>query len=127
MRLGSGGIGTTFKVVELDRSTGEELRTYVAKVAHEAESGQGVLKAYGLARSHLGRHEALSPIHEFARQWQENDFIALLGWIEGTPLNEFTGVFPLVADDQEEPSAERLAIRWIRLLCEALRVRKVST
>lgn len=119
VRLGSGGVGTTYKVVELDRLTGEELGTYVAKVAHEADTGQRILKAYGLARSHLGRHQALSPIHEFAREWQENDFIALLGWIEGTPLSEFTGVFPLVAEDQDELSAETLAIRWIRLLCEA--------
>lgn len=53
-RLGSGGIGTTFKVVEIDRSTKEELGTYVAKVAHEEKTGQSVLKAYSLARSHLG-------------------------------------------------------------------------
>jgi len=111
-RLGSGGVGTTFKVVELDRSTGEELGTYVAKVAHEAETGQRVLKAYGLSRSHLGRHEALSPIHEFAREWHENDFIALLGWIEGTPLNEFTGVFPLVAEDGCDPLSPRFRRRF---------------
>ncbi len=122
IRLGSGGVGTTFKVVELDRSSGEELGTYVAKVAHETDIGQSVLRAYGLARSHLGRHEGLSPIHEFAREWQENDFIALLGWIEGSPLSEFTGVFALIAEDQDEPSAEALAIRWIQLMCEAVNV-----
>jgi len=121
-RLGSGGIGTTFKVVELDQSTKEELGTYVAKVAHERETGQCVLKAYSLARSHLGRHEALSPIFEVAREWQENEFVSLLGWIDGTPLSEFTGVFPLLAEDQDEPSAEALAIRWLRLSCEALDV-----
>ena len=48
-RLGSGGVGTTFKVVETDRSTKEELGTYVAKVAHSEEAGQRVLKAYSLA------------------------------------------------------------------------------
>ena len=55
-RLGSGGVGTTFKVVEIDRSTKEDLGTYVAKVGHNAETGRRVLKAYSLARSHLGRH-----------------------------------------------------------------------
>lgn len=121
-RLGSGGVGATFKVVEIDRSTGEELGTYVAKIAHESGTGQRVLRSYGLARSHLGRHEALSPIHEFSREWQENEFIALLAWIEGTPLSEFTGMFELVAEDQNESTAGSLAIRWMRLICEALEV-----
>ena len=96
-RLGSGGVGTTFKVVEIDRSTKEDLGTYVAKVAHNAETGQRVLSAYSLARSHLGRHAALSAIFEVAREWRENDFIALMTWIEGAPLGEFIGVFPLLA------------------------------
>ena len=48
-RLGSGGVGTTFKVVEIDRSTKEDLGTYVAKVGHNAETGNRVLKAYSLA------------------------------------------------------------------------------
>src|SRR6184192_1688749 len=48
-RLGSGGVGTTFKVVEIDRSTKEDLGTYVAKVGHSAETGRRVLKAYSLA------------------------------------------------------------------------------
>ena len=121
-RLGSGGVGVTFKVVELDRDTKEELGTYVAKVAHEAETGQRILKAYSLARSHLGRHEALSAIYEFAREWRENDFVSLLTWIEGTPLSEFTGVFPLLAEDQQDVPAEALAIRWLTLICEALDV-----
>jgi len=105
-RLGSGGVGATFKVVEIDRATGEELGTYVAKIAHESGTGQRVLRSYGLARSYLGRHKELSPIHEFSHEWQENEFIALLGWIEGTPLSEFTGVLELVAEEQNEPSGE---------------------
>lgn len=121
-RLGSGGVGTTFKVVEIDRSTKEELGTYVAKVAHEEVIGQSVLKAYSLARSHLGRHEALSTIFEVAKEWRENDFVSLMTWIEGTPLSEFTGVFPLLAEEQQETSSEALAVRWLRLMCEALDV-----
>jgi hypothetical protein len=43
-RLGSGGIGTTFKVVEIDRTTKEELGTYVAKVGHHGGIGRvGIL------------------------------------------------------------------------------------
>ena len=121
-RLGSGGVGTAFKVIEVDRTTKEDLGTYVAKVANDSESGRRVLKAYSLARSHLGRHEALSPIYESALEWQENQFISLLGWIEGTPLSEFTGVFSLFAEEQDEPSAESLAIRFVERMCEALDV-----
>ncbi|MDI9445572.1 MAG: NERD domain-containing protein [Planctomycetota bacterium] len=121
-RLGSGGIGTTFKVVELDRLSVEELGTYVAKVVHDKTIGREVLKAYSLARSHLGRHDGLSPIFEVAREWQENGIVSLLGWIDGTPLSEFIGVFPLLAEDQDEPAPESLAIRWLKNLCDALDV-----
>ncbi|MCI0422698.1 MAG: hypothetical protein L0312_26335, partial [Acidobacteria bacterium] len=120
-RLGSGGVGTTFKVVEIDRSTREDLGTYVAKVAYDGETGRRVLNAYSLARSHL-RHTALSTIFEVAKEWGENEFIALMTWISGAPLAEFTGVFPLLAEEQQESSSEALALRWLRIICEALDV-----
>jgi serine/threonine protein kinase len=121
-RLGSGGIGTTFKVVELDRNTKEELGTYVAKIGHHHDTGHHVLRAYSLARPHLGRHPSLSAIFEIAREWQDNSFTALMTWIEGAPLRDFIDVFPLLAEDQQEPSAEALAIRWLRLMCDAVEV-----
>jgi serine/threonine protein kinase len=121
-RLGSGGVGITFKVVEIDRSTKEDLGTYVAKVGHSAESGHRVLKAYSLARSHLGRHPALSAIFEVAREWRENEFAALMTWIEGAPLREFNGVFPLLAEEQQEVSSEALALSWLKVMSEALDV-----
>ncbi|MCA9036838.1 MAG: NERD domain-containing protein [Planctomycetaceae bacterium] len=121
-RLGSGGIGTTFKVVELDRSSQEELGTYVAKIVHDGDTGKRVLKSYSLVRSHLVRQDGLSPIFEVAREWQENEFVSLLGWIDGTPLSEFTGVFPLLAENQDEPTPESLAVRWLTNLSEALDV-----
>jgi len=120
-RLGSGGVGTTFKVVHIDRSTGEELGTYVAKVAHDRETGERVLRAYSLVRSHL-RHTALSTIFEVAKDWQENQFIALMTWVSGAPLSDFMGVFPLLAEEQQEPSSEALVVRWLRTTCEALDV-----
>jgi len=120
-RLGSGGVGTTFKVVEIDRSSRKDLGTYVAKVAHERETGRRVLEAYSLVRSHL-RHTALSTIFEVATEWQENEFIALMTWVSGAPLAEFAGVFPLLAEEQQEISSEALALRWLRDICEALDV-----
>ncbi len=91
-------------------------------MVHDCDAGRQALKAYSLTRSHLGRYEGLSPIFEVAREWQENEFVALLGWIDGTPLREFTGVFPLLAEDQDEPTAESLAVRWMRGICNSVGV-----
>ena len=118
-RLGSGGIGTTFRVVGIDRVTKEELGAYVAKVVPDEATGRRVLRAYRLARAHL-RHSALSTIFEVASEWRDNDFIALMTWIEGEPLSEFTGLLPILAEDFQEGSDEALALRWLRTACEAL-------
>jgi serine/threonine protein kinase len=120
-RLGSGGVGITFKVVEVDRETRDELGTYVAKVAHDSKTGRRALRAYRLARSHL-RHSALSSIFEVANEWQENQLIALMTWISGAPLSDFTGVFPLLAEEQQETSSESLSLKWLLRICEALSV-----
>lgn len=121
-RLGSGGFGTTFKVVEVDRATKEDLGTYVAKVVRDENLGKQTLRAYALAKSHVARHPGLSAIFEVAKEWQENGFVALMTWIEGTPLAEFVGVFSLLADDLQEADSADLAIRWIRSVCHALDV-----
>ena len=120
--LGSGGVGTAFKVVEIDRKTHEDLGTYVAKVAHDKEAGKRVLRSYSQARSHLGRHSQLSAIFEVASEWRDNSFVALMTWIEGSALRDFAGVLPLLAEEQGESSDEALAVRWLRVMCEALDV-----
>ena len=120
-RLGSGGVGTTYKVVRLDRETQGDLGTYVAKVARDEATGRRVLRAYELAHSHL-RHTALSTIFEVASEWQDNSFVALMTWIEGEPLDEYAGVLPILAEDLHEESGEMLALRWLRTVCEGLGV-----
>lgn len=120
-RLGSGGVGTTFKVVKVDRETGGDLGTYVAKVARDGETGRRILHAYELAHSHL-RHSALSTIFEIAPEWRDNSFVALMTWIEGEPLSEYAGVLPILAEDLHEESGETLALRWLRTACGALDV-----
>ena len=120
-RLGSGGVGTTYKVVRLDRETHGDLGTYVAKVARDEAIGRRVLRAYELAHSHL-RHTALSTIFEVASEWQDNSFVALMTWIEGEPLDEYAGVLPILAEDLHEESGEMLALRWLRTVCEGLGV-----
>ena len=120
-RLGSGGVGTAYKVVKIDRKTQGDLGTYVAKVARDGKMGKRVLDAYQLAHSHL-RHSALSTIFEVASEWQNNSFVALMTWIEGSPLGEYAGVLPILAEDLDEESGESLALRWLRTACEALSV-----
>ena len=120
-RLGSGGVGTTFKVVQLDRTRKEDLGTYVAKVCHDEEAGRRAVSAYQLARSHL-QHQAVSGIFEVASEWRENEFTALMTWVEGSPLRDFVGVLPLLVDDLDETSADALTLFWLRAMCEALDV-----
>ena len=120
-RLGAGGVGTTFKVVQLDRTRNEDLGTYVAKVCHDEEAGRRAVSAYRLARSHL-QHQAVSGIFEVASEWRENEFTALMRWVEGSPLRDFVGVLPLLVDDLDETSADALTLFWLRAMCEALDV-----
>ena len=120
-RLGAGGVGTAFKVVQLDRTGQEELGTYVAKVCHDEEAGRRAVNAYRLARSHL-QHQAVSGIFEVASEWRENEFTALMTWVEGSPLRDFAGVLPLLVDDLDETSADALTLFWLRTMCEALDV-----
>jgi serine/threonine protein kinase len=121
-RLGSGGVGTTFKVVRIDGETGGDLGAYVAKVVSDEEIGRRVLQAYNLAHSHLADSAALSTIFETAEKWSDNDFVALMQWIAGEPLSELAGVLPILAEDFHEESGEALALRWLRTVCDALDV-----
>ena len=121
-RLGSGGVGTTFKVVRIDGATGGDLGAYVAKVVLEQRTGERVLRAYNLAHSHLADSAALSTIFETAAEWHDNEFVALMQWIEGEPLSELAGVLPILAEDFQEESGEALALRWMRRVCDALDV-----
>ena len=120
--LGSGGVGTAFKVVKLDRDAQAELGTYVAKVARDEEMGRSVLRSYELAHPYLGQSAALSTIYEVAREWQDNSFVALMSWVEGEPLEEQIGYVPLLADGLHEESGERLALKWLRNASDGLSV-----
>jgi serine/threonine protein kinase len=118
-RLGSGGIGQTFKVVELDIHSDERFGAYVAKTVLHQEDGEAALRAYRQVRAQT-THPNLSTIHEIAPEWRANGFVALLKWIEGMPLQDLIGVLPLYAEDLGESSAEALAVRWLLELCAGL-------
>jgi len=119
--LGSGGMGRTFKVVQIDGSTNEDLGTFVAKAAHEAAT-EATVRAYNLARSHLPSNESLSNIFEVGRPSEPTGFSALMTWVPGTPLMDFAGVFQLLAQDDLESGPEALSLRWLTLILGALEV-----
>ena len=120
-KLGSGGMGMAFKVIQLDRHTKEELGTYVAKVALDEVKGRQMLRAYTLVRSHLG-YGGLSTVFEVAKEWRENEFVALMKWVPGSSLMDYSGVFALLAEDQQASSGEALAFRWLRESGQALSI-----
>jgi len=118
-RLGSGGLGLTFKVVEVDPATGENFGTYVGKTINEEAPGNAALKAYQRVRAHTA-YPNLSVIYETASTWHNNSFVALLKWVEGDSLDSLYGVLPLVAEESGDASVEALVLRWCKDLCEAL-------
>ena len=118
-RLGSGGVGTAFKVVELSRSTKREVGTFVGKVVADEATGEQVHHAYRRARQSVSQHPGLSVVFEVAPEWKENEFVALTAWIEGAALAEYAGVVPLLAEDaNSEP--EELVLGWLMEMCDAL-------
>lgn len=118
-RLGRGGIGQTFKVVEVDAKSDELYGTYVAKLIHHEADATAALRAYRKARAYT-THRNLSAIHEIAPEWKPDRFVALLKWIEGTPLSDLTGILALHAEDLAEASLQTLVLRWLGDLCNAL-------
>ena len=62
----------------------------------------------------------LAGIYWTASGWQADKVLALLEWIEGTPLNDYAGVLDLYAEDLGESDFESLLLGSIKDLCEAL-------
>jgi serine/threonine protein kinase len=118
-RLGSGGVGRTFKVEQVDPVTGENFGTYVAKVMKSQDSGRVALQAYQRVRSHTAS-AGLSVVFETAREWRQDRIVALLKWIEGNSLDGLAGVLSIAAEDSGDDSVESLLIRWCLDVCQSL-------
>jgi len=118
-RLGSGGVGTTFKVIEVNKDNTSEFGTYVAKVIFDHENGDDAIQAYRKVRAQSS-HPHLSVIHEIAPKWERDGFVSLMKWIEGIPLSDFSGVLSIYAEDIGEATGEDLLLRWLDDLCDAL-------
>ena len=120
-RLGSAGNVTAFKVVDLDSSTGEEGRAFVAKVAHDRASGDRTRRSHQLIRRAVGMQPGLSAVFEVATEWRPDEITALMSWVDGPPLSDFAGKLTLLARGHDM-DAQELAARWIQSMCEAIDV-----
>ena len=118
-RLGGGGIGETFKVVEVNAKSDELYGTYVAKLIYRESDAESALRAYRKARAYT-IHPHLSAIHEIAPDWRPDRFAALLKWVEGMPLADLSGVLALHSEELGEVSLDALVLRWLNDLCDAL-------
>src|ERR1044071_635029 len=120
-RLGSGGVGSAFKVEECDPETREPYGTFVAKVIRSAEAGDHARRAYLRVRSYAS-HSGLASVYEVAEKWQANRVVSLLQWLEGESLHGIAGCAGLAVEECGETSLASLLTRWIREACEALAV-----
>jgi len=118
-RLGKGGVGCTFKVCELDKNQEETYGTYVAKTIRHEKDAKTALQAYQRVRDKTDVPN-LSSLKEVAPDWQENNFVALLRWVEGGPLDELKGVLSIHAEDLGETSTENMLLRWLLGLTDGL-------
>ncbi len=119
-KLGSGSVGSTFKVMEVHPETHEELSgPYVAKAVTNESVGQRAADAYARIRGQTGG-SYLAGVLEVANTWRQNEITALLRWIEGDPLIEWKGVLSLYLEELGEESPEDLLLQWIQNLCTGL-------
>lgn len=123
-RLGSGGIGQTFKVAHVDKDGIQEYAygLFVAKVIADQEEAKYALNAYRKARPHLSNKPHLAAIHEIAHDndWSPETFSALMCWVPGIPLSDLIGVVALHAEELGETPYETLILGWLEYIADAL-------
>jgi len=118
-KLGVGGMGETFKLQQFDLASGEEFGTYVAKVVPKRDVGTAALHSYELARPYT-KHPNLAGIYSTAPEWRADAALAMLEWVEGTPLGDYAGVLELYVEDLGESDLEGFVLIWVSNLCDAL-------
>lgn len=121
LRLGEGRVGSTFKVMQIDNETGEELSgPYVAKVIKDKNTAEQSIKAYNRVRPQTAISPYLANVFGTRSKWKENEITILLIWIDGDPLNDWIGTLPLYLDEIEVKNHELFILKWIKNLCEGL-------
>ena len=119
-RLGSGGIGQTFKVCAM-KDDGEESETYVAKTIEDKDKAMFSLRAYKQVRHLTGRNN-LAVIFEVEDEenWSPYGFVALLNWVEGESLANISGCIAESAISQNAENIDDFVAGLALQACEAL-------
>jgi len=115
-RIGSGSFGSTFKVIQVQDS--QDVGIYAGKVMFDPESGARAIRAYRRVRSHSNQPH-LATVFHFAKQWEEERFVALMQWVEGHPLQSWIGYAELYSEELGEAAAGVVG-RWITSCCAGL-------
>ncbi|MGH7961316.1 MAG: protein kinase domain-containing protein, partial [Candidatus Binatia bacterium] len=106
--------------MEIDLPQGHDISgPYVAKVITNPDVGEAATRAYAQVRAQTGTPH-LAGVLEVTSIWQPNEITALLKWIQGDPLSEWTGALPLYFDELAQGTRDEMALRWLRDLCEGL-------
>lgn len=119
-RLRSGGIGSTFKVMEVDRQGNDRSGPYVAKAITHEPLGPRATEAYARVRAQTAESPSLAGVFEVRPEWSKNEVTALLNWVPGSPLSDWSGVLPLYFEEQSRPDVEEGLLTWAEALLEGL-------
>ena len=88
-------------------------------------SGRFPCRPYQRVRA-IAHHPHLAGVYETASRYSPNHLLALLRWVEGSPLGDFVGLLTLHAAElgygEGMAGAEQLLLRWAEDLCGALAV-----
>lgn len=119
-RLGAGGFGTTFKVMEVNPETlDDDSGPYVAKAITNESAGPDAAKAYARVRAQTGA-DHLAGVLEVTTTWKPDSITALLKWVKGQPLEDLKGVLEIYLEDVGLNPLEDTILTWLEDMCSAL-------
>ncbi len=113
--IGEGGIGESYKVIEINEKTNDEYGTYIGKRIKNQENFISVQHAYKKVKA-LTASPYLATIHEIASDWDQNSFVSILKWIPGSDLQSYKGYLHIIEDEK----IENFLIEKLLNICDAL-------
>ena len=123
-RLGKGGMGMTYRVVQVIGAD-QDGAAFVAKTAKSDQDARRLIESYALARPVTDT--GLARMHEFVApdKFVMNSFVALLEYLPGYALSEYRGIVTAICDERSESLSEPMTVQvqieqWLRSLLGAL-------